>query len=392
MAQSKKIRIEDLADVYERCAGLDVHKESVSVCVIAPGAQGRTEGEVREFGTTTRELRKLTAWLMERGVTHVAMESTGVYWVPVWQILEEGGFQLVLANARAVRNVPGKKTDTADCVWLATLLRKGLIQASYIPPAQNRALRDLCRAHSTLVRERVRVVQRIQALLETANIKLDSVISDVMGKSGRQMLEALAGGETDAERLAEYALGRMRSKKPQLVAALEGHFRPHQTFLLQQWLAHFDELSERIDQFREQIEEYVRPFEAAVARLTQMPGLERLSATKLLAETGADLAAFSSPQRFCSWAAVCPGNRRSAGKQRSGRTRHGNPWLRSVVVECARAASRSQHTYFYAQYHRLAPRIGKNCAAMAVAHSMLSVTWYLLTQQVDFQDLGGDYY
>ena len=392
MANSKKIRVQDLADLYKQCAGIDVHKESLSVCVIQPVAPGQPEGEVRAYGTTTRELRELTAWLKQRGVTHVAMESTGVYWVPVWQILEEGEFQLVLANARAVRNVPVKKTDTADCVWLATLLRKGLIQASYIPPAEIRALRDLCRAHSTLVRERVRVVQRLQALLETANLKLDSVISDLLGKSGRQMLDALAQGETDPGKLAALALGRMRSKRKELVAALEGHLRPHQKFLLQQGLVHFDQLNGQIDQLREQIEQYVRPFEAAVTQLAQMPGLERLSATKLLAETGADLQAFPSPERFCSWAAVCPGNRRSAGKQRSGRTRQGNPWLRSTATECAWAASRSKNTYFHAQYHRLAPRIGKNRAILAVAHSMLYVTWHLLRRQVPFQDLGGDYF
>jgi transposase len=275
---------------------------------------------------------------------------------------------------------------------LATLLRKGLLQPSYIPPPEIRALRDLCRAHSNLVHERVRVVQRIQGLLETANLKLDSVISDVMGKSGRQMLQALAEGQTDPEKLAEYALGRMRSKKPELVAALEGHLRPQQRFILREWLAHFDALSARIEKFLMQIQEYARPFEAAVARLMQMPGLDRLSATKLMAETGADLAAFPSPEQFSSWATVCPGNRRSAGKQRSGRTRQGNPWLRSIVTECAWAASRSKDTYFYAQYHRLAPRIGKNRAIMAVAHSMLYVIWHLLTQQVDFRDLGGDYF
>ena len=392
MEHSKKIRIQDLADLYEQCAGIDVHKQSVSVCVIQPVGPSQPEGEVREFGTTTRELRELTAWLQQRGVTHVALESTGVYWVPVWQIREEGAFQLVLANARAVRNVPGKKTDTADCVWLATLLRKGLIQASYIPPAEIRALRDLCRAHSTLVRERGRGVQRLQALREMANLKLDSVISDLMGKRGRQMLEALAQGEQDPEKLAALALGRMRSKKRELVAALEGHFRPHQKFLLREWLAHFDQLSGRLETFREQIEQQVRPFEAAVAQLTQMPGLERLSATKLLAETGANLGAFSSPERFCSWATVCPGNRRSAGKQRSGRTRQGNPWLRSIVTECAWAASRSKHTYFQAQYHRLAPRLGKNRAILAVAHAMLYVSWHLLSRQVEFQDLGADYF
>jgi transposase len=278
----RKIRIQELADIYERCAGIDVHKDSVSVCLIAPGSTGKAEGEVQQFGTMTRHLKELSVWLQEHGVTHVVMESTGVYWMPVWQILEAGGFQLLLANAKAVRNMPGKKTDTADCVWLATLLRKGLIQASYIPPTEIRCLRDLCRARTSLVRDRSRVVQRIQKLLETANIKLDSVASDVMGVSGRKMLEELAAGETDPEKLAAHALGRMRPKIPQLVLALEGHFQPHQIFLLRQWLEHFDHLTAKIEQFEKEVEQYVLPFEPIIIRLDAMPGIDRISGITLL--------------------------------------------------------------------------------------------------------------
>ena len=276
--RTNKVNIDALVDLYERCAAIDVHKESVTICAILPSTGGSVQGEMVSYGTTTGELRQLSQWLQECGVTHVVMESTGVYWRPVWQILEAGGFHLLLANAKQVRNMPGRKTDQADAVWLATLLRKGLIKGSFIAPPQVRALRDLCRSRTSLVRDRTRVVQRIEKVLEEANIKLDTVASDLMGVGPRMMMEELIKGETDTTKIAELALGRMRPKIPQLVGALEGHFRPHQTFLLKQLLDQFDDLFRRIERFEQQIEEYSRPFDKQMARLDAVPGIDRTSA------------------------------------------------------------------------------------------------------------------
>ena len=388
----RKIQIQELKDVVERCAGIDVHKKTVSVCVIRGEGSQPAEGEVRQYGTTTRELQDLSNWLKQREVRHIVMESTGVYWKPVWQILESAGFHLLLANAKAVRNMPGKKTDTADCVWLATLLRKGLIQPSFIPPAEIRALRDLCRGRTTLVRERTRMVQRIEKLLEEGNIKLDCVISDLMGVSGRKMLEELAAGETDAEQLAELALGRMRPKIPQLVLALEGHLRPHQIFLLKQWLAHFDELSSRIEKFEQEIEVYVLPFEPVLGALDAAPGVDRLSGATILSEIGVDMRAFPTAAQFCSWATLCPGNQESGGKRGSGRTRKGNRWLRGIMTQSAWAATHVKDSYYRAQYKRLAPRIGKQRALVAVAHSMLTAIWFMLAHNREYAELGADFF
>jgi transposase len=346
--RTNKVDINALVDLYERCAGIDVHKETVTVCVIRPGTDGSAQGEMATYGTTTRELRQLSQWLQECGVTHAVMESTGVYWRPVWQILEAGGFHLFLANAKQVRNMPGRKTDQADAVWLATLLRKGLIKGSFIAPPQVRALR-----------------------LEEANIKLDTVASDLMGVGPRMMLEELIRGETDTTKIAELALGRMRSKIPQLVAALEGYFRPHQTFLLKQLLHQFDDLCRRIERFEQQIEEYSRPFDKQMARLDSVPGIDRLSAAAILSETGVDMDPFPTPQQFCRWATIAPGNNKTAGKQRNGKIGRGNRWLRGSLTQCAWAATHDKNSYFAAQYHRLLHR-GKGRALVGVGHSMLA--------------------
>jgi transposase len=357
-----KVRIEDLADLHRCCAGIDVHKASVTVCVICGG----DEAEVAQYGTTTNELKQLKAWLASKAVTHIVMESTGVYWKPVWQILEQGGFHLLLANARQVRNMPGRKTDQADAIWLATLLRKGLIEGSFIPPAEVRALRDLCRSRTSLLHDRTRIVQRLEKVLEEANIKLDTVVSDLMGISGQRMLEKMSEGVTDPIELADLALGKLRPKIPQLVEALEGSFLPHQLFLLKELLAQHEELSERMQRFEEKIEEYARPFEPAVVRLIGIAGLDRRSA-------------------------ICPGNKESAGKRLSGRTGAGNPWIRAILVQCAWAATRKKDTYFRAQFRRLLHR-GKKRAIVAVAHSILKVIWHLLRRDLDFKDLGADYF
>ena len=385
--QTTKVRIEDLEDLFPHSAGIDVHKAVLTVCAIAGGA----EGEVAEFGTTTGELRRLVEWLLEQGITHVVMESTGVYWKPVWQILENGEFKLMLANAQQVRNMPGRKTDQNDAVWLALLLRKGLIRPSFVPPAEVRALRDLCRSRATLIHDRTRVVQRVEKVLEEANLKLDTVVSDLMGVSGQRMLEAVGRGETDPEKLADLAVGRLRSKIPELIPALEGNFRGHQLFMLRELLSQHGELSERIERFEQEIGAFAPPFESAVQRLIEIPGFDRLSALAVLAETGQDMSIFTSPQRFARWARVCPGNRQSAGRSKSGSTGKGNSWLRAILVQCAWAAAHTKDTYLSAQFKRLRPR-GAKKAAMAVAHSMLRIIWYLLQKQTQYRDLGGDFF
>jgi transposase len=382
-----KVRLDDLANLHTSCAGIDVHKSSVTVCWIGSGS----EGEITEYGTTTGELRALGAWLKSKAVTHVVMESTGVYWKPVWQILEEGKFHLLLANARQVRNMPGRKTDQADAIWLATLLRKGLIEGSFIPPVEVRALRDLCRSRASLMHDRTRVVQRIEKTLEVANIKLDTVVSDLMGASSQRMLRSMAQGETDPIQLAALAVGRLRPKIAQLVPALEGHFLPHQRFLLQELLAQYDEISERIGRFERRIDEYACPFEEAVERLSKIPGLERRSAIGILSEIGSDMARFPSAAQLARWAAISPGNQQSAGKRLNTRIGAGNPWLRAILVQCAWAATRNKDSYLTAQFRRLLHR-GRTRAIVAVAHSILKIIWHLLTRKVDYQDLGADYF
>lgn len=390
--QTEKVNLDDLADLYERCAGIDVHKESITVCVIRPAEPGRAlQGETGNYGTTTRELRQLSQWLAECGVTHVVMESTGVYWRPVWQVLEAGGFHLLLANAQQVRNVPGRKTDQADAVWLATLLRKGLIKGSFIVPAEIRALRDLCRSRASLVHDRVRVVQRIEKVLEEANIKLDTVASDLMGVGSRRMLNALVEGETDTVKMAEMALGRMRPKRAELEPALEGHFRPHQIFLLKELLNQYDDLSRRIERFEKEIEAYTHPFEPQITRLDGVPGIDRLTAVGILSETGVDMQAFPTSGQFCRWARVAPGNNRTAGKQRTGKTGPGNRWLRGYLTQAGWAATHDRQSYFSAQYRRLLHR-SKQRALVAVAHSLLAAIWHMLAHNLDYRELGADYF
>ena len=384
---TNRVRIEDLADVHERCAGIDVHKAGVTVCVSLGGG----EGEIAEYGTTTGELRQLRAWLEEKQVTHVVMESTGVYWKPVWQVLEQSQLRLLLANAKAVRNLPGRKTDGADAVWLATLLRKGLVQGSFIPPEAVRALRDLCRGRVNLVRERARVAQRVEKLLEEANIKLGTVVSDVMGVSARRMLNRLAKGDTDTAAMADLAVERLREKIPQLIPALEGSFRAHQLFLLRELLAQFDSLSEAISRYEEQIRTYARPFERQIEQLDAMPGVNRIAAAAIIGEIGVDMSRFPTPQQFCKWATLCPGNNQSGGKRRSGSIGNGNRWLRAAMTEAGWAAARTKKSYFYAQYRRLLHR-GKGRALVGVAHSMLYAIWHMLRHDVPFRDLGVDYF
>jgi transposase len=377
--------------VYARCCGIDVHKAMVVACLISPGAGGQVRKEVRTFGTMTDELLALGDWLTEAGCTHVAMESTGVYWKPIWNLLE-GSFELLLANAQHIKAVPGRKTDVRDCEWIADLLRHGLLRASFVPDRAQRELRELTRYRQALVRERSREVQRLQKTLEGANIKLGSVASDILGKSGREILTRLAGGSTDTSELADLAQGQLRKKIPALERALVGRFEAHQRFLVARQLAHLDELDGLIAEVSAEIAERVRPFEDAVARLDGIPGVGRATAEILVAEIGTDMARFPTDAHLASWAALCPGNHESAGKRLSGKTRKGNRALRTALVEAAQAAGRSRSTYLSAQYHRLAARRGKKKATVAVAHSILIIVYHLLKDGGTYDDLGADFF
>ena len=373
--------------VHGRCAGLDVHKASVAACVVTP--EGR---QTRTFGTVTGELRRLGAWLLACGVSHVVMESTGVYWKPVYNLLEGTGLHLLVVNARHVKALPGRKTDMGDAAWLADLLRHGLVRPSHIPDRVQRELQELVRARSTLLRERGQVVQRIQKLLEGANLKLASVATDVVGVSGRAMLDALVLGTTDAEVLAALARGKLRPKREQLRAALDGEVGAHQRFLLDSYLRQLDFLDAEIVHLSEEIVTRMRPFEAQLAALDSIPGVGPRLAERLLAELGPDLRDFPSAAHLASWAGLCPGNQISAGKRQSGRTTKGNRWLRATVVEAAWAAAHTKHTYLGALFRRLASRRGAKRAIIAVAHSILVSAYHLLTEHTAYQDFGADYF
>ena len=374
--------------LYERCCGLDIHKKTVVACRILPGAPGRPVKEVRTFGTMTADLLELSAWLAEAGVTHVGMESTGVYWWPIWNVLEEGQFALVLANARHVKAVPGRKTDVRDCEWIADLLRHGLLPASFVPERAGRERRELTRSRSSLVQERSAEVNRLHKTLEGANIKLASVASDVLGASGRDMLRALVGGAGDAAALADLARGQLREKLPALRQALSGRFGPHQQFLIAQQLAHIDALDALIGQLDAELEERLRPFARALALLDTIPGVGRRTAEIIVGEIGTDMGRFPSAKHLASWAGMCPGNHQSAGKRTSGRTRKGSKWLRSALVEAAQAAGHTKDTYLGARSRRLVARLGKRKAAVAIGHAILEVAYYLLTRDVPYHDLG----
>jgi transposase len=377
--------------LYERCCGLDIHKRTVVACVIVPGPGRQPVKEVRSFGTMTDELLRLVDWLATNDVTHVAMESTGVYWKPVWNLLEEQ-FVLLLVNARHVKAVPGRKTDVRDCEWLAELLRHGLLRPSFVPDRPQRELRELTRYRTSLVQERSAEINRLQKTLEGANIKLGDVATDLMGLSSRQMLAALASGETDAGRVAQLAQGRLRDKLPELERALNGRIGPHQRFLLARQLAHIDFLDMAIAEVSVEITERLRPFEAELARLATIPGVGRRTAEVLVAEIGTDMRRFPTPAHLASWAGMCPGNNESGGKRRSGKTRKGSPWLRSTLIEAARAAGRSKRTYLSAQYHRLAARRGTKRAAVAVGHTILVISHRLLSEGEVYRDLGERYF
>lgn len=373
--------------VYRRCCGLDVHKKTVVACVLTP--EGR---ETRTFGTMTGDLLHLADWLLAKGVSHVAMESTGVLWKPIYNLFEGLAFQLRVVNAHHIKQVPGRKTDVKDAEWIAQLLRHGLLRGSRIPDRGQRELQELVRARTSLVRERGQVVQRIQKVLEGANIKLSAVATDVVGVSGRAMLEALIAGTEDAAALAELARGRLKNKRPQLEAALQGLVGPHQRFLLASHLRHLDFLDAEIARLSEEVAARLAPWEEAVQRLDGIPGVGRRVAEQLLAELGPDLSDFPTAAHLASWARLCPGNNESAGKRKSGRTGKGNGWLRAALTEAAWAAARTRNTYLSALYHRLAARRGAKRAIVAVAHALLVIAYHLLRRGTTYQELGGNYF
>lgn len=375
---------------YEICCGLDVHKKSVAACVRRPGPKGRAS-EVRTFGTTTRALLELSAWLTRAGCTHVAMESTGVYWRPVHNLLE-GSFELLLVNARHVKAVPGRKTDVKDCEWLAQLLEHGLLRGSFVPTAPIRELRELTRYRRQLVQEHSREVNRVQKVLETANIKLGDVATDVLGASGRDMLEALIAGERDPDKLADLARGKLRRKHDALREALLGRLTQHHAFMLRGLLDHIAFLEGQIETFDRHIAEKTRPFAAALSRLDGIVGVGLRSAEQILAELGPDMSHFPTAAHAASWTGICPGNHQSAGKRLSGRTRKGNRWLRATLIECARGAVRKRASYLAAQYHHIARRRGDKRAIVAVAHTILVAAWHLLRHEIEYQDLGPDHF
>jgi transposase len=384
--------------IYKRCAGLDVHKKTVTAC----RCRGKQQ-EIKTFGTTTPELLELVDWLLEWGCTHVTMESTGDYWKPIYNLLE-GSFQVLLVNARHVKNVPGRKTDVKDAQWLAQLLQHGLLKASFIPPSPQRDLRDLTRYRTKLVQERTRVINRIQKVLESANIKLSSVTTKTLGVSGRAMIEAVISGQTDSVAIAQLARGRLRKKIPQLEKAMTGLVRDHHRFLLSRQLAHIDFLDEQIASIGTEIEHLIHEMDEeesdsepplkvqeAVELLSTIPGVDKAIGELIVAELGIDMSRFRTAKHAASWAGLSPGNNESAGKRRSGRTSKGNVSLRSGLVQAAWSASKTKNTYLSAQYHRLAGRRGKKRVLVAVAHSILVISYHVLKWRQPYQELGANY-
>jgi transposase len=376
--------------LVERCAGLDVHKDTVVACVRVPGSGGR-EQHSHEFGTTTPELFAMRDWLGGYGVTLVGMEATGVYWKPVFYVLEEA-FECWLLNARHLRNVPGRKTDMADAAWIAQLMEYGLVRPSFVPPPEIRELRNLTRYRKAQIEERGREAQRLDKILQDAGIKLSSIASDILGVSGRSMLAALVEGGNDPAALAELAKGALRKKLPALQAALTGRFGRHHALLVGEILAKLDYMEEAIERLSEEVDRMLLPFARELELLDTIPGVNKLTAEGLVAEIGFDMSQFGNSARLASWAGICPGQHESAGKQRRGTTRKGSKWLRGLLVEAAHAASKTRNTYLGTQYARIRGRRGSARAAVAVAHSILVAAYYILERHETYRDLGADWF
>ena len=377
--------------LHQRCAGLDVHKQTVVACVRLAG-ENKVVTEVKTFATTTQGLLALSDWLSDHDCTQVAMEATGVYWKPVWHVLEDGECELVLANAAHVKNVPGRKTDVSDAAWLAELLAHGLIRPSFVPDGQTQEMRTLLRTRKQLVRERTRHVQRIQKTLEDANIKLDAVLSDVLGKSGRAMLEALVAGESDPVRLAALAHAGVKCPRDKLREALRGRVTKHHRFLLRLHLGQIDALEAAVAAIDAEVEASLAPFRTAVELVSSIPGVSRLSAEMIVSETGTDMSRFPTVGHLLSWAGLCPRHDESAGKRRSTRLRHGAPWLKHTLIQCGWAAIRKKASYLQAQFLRLRSRRGPQKAICAVAASILTAVYHMLKNGTLYEDLGPDHF
>ncbi|BFH59971.1 IS110 family transposase [Paenibacillus azoreducens] len=373
--------------LIERCCGLDVHKKSITACIITP--QGK---EIRTFATMTRNLIELVDWVKQHRCTHVAMESTGDYWKPIYNLLELEELKPMVVNAQHIKSVPGRKTDVKDAEWIAKLLRHGLVQGSYIPDRDQRELREVIRYRRSIIEERTREANRLQKVLEGGNIKLSSVASNVLGVSGRNMLEAIINGETDVSVLADFAQKKLKLKKEQLKLALEGRLGPHQLLMIEKQLAHIDYLNELITELDTEIDKRMAPFAEDLKLLDSIPGVGKRTAEQILAEIGTDMSRFPTPGHLCSWAGMTPGHDESAGKKRSAKTRKGNKKLRSALTEAARAVTRKKNSYLAAQYHRIAARRGKNRAAVAVGHTILTIVHILLTRKQEYVELGFDYF
>ena len=377
--------------LIERGAGLDIHQATIVATVRVPDEAGGRRVVTHTFGTMTVELLALREWLQAYGVTHVAMESTGVYWKPIYYLLEET-VTLLLVNMQHLQQVPGRKSDVQDSEWLAQLLECGLLRGSLVPPPPIRDLRDLTRYRKKQIEDRTAEINRLYRVLEEAGVKLSSVMSDIMGRSGRAMLEALLAGTTDPTVLAELARGRLRPKIPALRAALQGQFRPHHAFLIGQILTKIDFLEEAIASLSEEIDRQLAPFVATVERLTTIPGWGRRTATTVFVETGGDMTRFATAARLCSWGAMCPGLDESAGKRRRGKTRDGNRFLRGALIESALAATRANGTALQARYRRVKRHRGHKKAVVAVGHQMLEIAYYIMRDATTYQELGADYF
>lgn len=377
--------------VHKCCCGLDVHKKVIVACLLRVASDGELREEVRSFGTKTEDLLTLADWLKTSGCADVAMESTGVYWKPVYNILEDE-CNVVVVNAQHLKRVPGRKTDVSDAQWIAECFQVGLLKASFIPPRPLRELRDLTRYRRSLIRDRARTINRLQKVLEDANIKLGDVVSDIQGVSATAMLRSIVEGDTDPKLLAALAKGRLRHKRQELEKALCGRVRAHHRFLLAEQLSQIDYLDEAIERMTKEIGDQLRPFEMEIRLLDTIPGISTRMAEDLIAEIGWDMSRFPTARHLASWAGLCPGNNESAGKRYSGKTRKGSRWLRDALVEAAHGASHKKHCYLKAQYHRLAARRGGKKAYLALAHSILVIAYHLLTRREPYKDLGENHF